>query len=110
MGVVLSIGAALLIYPGGCLQKTPGGGSAGGGQGLRRSLSRGSLPGGYIRGRDPVRDGDPGAADATEEVRDGEVVALAIRQEDGMGQRPQGESTVLDLRTADRLLAGTVKR
>ena len=57
-----------------------------------------------------MRDGDPDAADATEEEGDGEVVALAIRQKDGMGQRPQGESTVLDLRTADRLLAGAVKR
>ena len=57
-----------------------------------------------------MRDGDPGAADATEEVRDGEVVALAIRQKDGMGQGPQGESAVLDLRTADRLLARAVKR
>ena len=113
MGVVLSIGAALLIYPGGVCGKHPWEVMRAGDRGCAAAYPGETIRGGIRRrytGRDPVHDGDPDAADVTEEEGHGEVVALAIRQKDGMGQGPQSKSTVLDLRTADRLLARAVKR
>ena len=63
-----------------------------GDRGCAAAYPGGGYPEETYGGRDPVRDGDPGAADATEEVRDGEVVALAIRQKDGMGQGVTAET------------------
>ena len=46
----------------------------------------------------------------TEEDIHGEVNALAIRSEDGMGPGPQSTRRLLDMRTADRLQPRAVER